>query len=291
MPSATIVHLAEQGVVALTGPDAGKLLQGILTNDLDALESRPSLAAGLLTPQGKIVFDLVVYRAPEGLFVETTAARLADLVKRLTLYKLRADVRIADASADWAVVTTWGGDVAWPAGSLGGPDPRFAEFGERRLVPSGAIDALGPLGAVADYDARRVALGVPEGGRDYALGDTFPHEANFDLRSGVSFTKGCYVGQEVVARMQHKTVVRKRIVRLKGTAPLASGVDVMAGTFSIGRVGTVSGNSALAFLKLDRAEELAAKGERLAAADVPVEIDPRDIAAFEALAAAKAHRA
>jgi len=290
MPSATVVHLAEQGVVALTGPDAGKLLQGILTNDLDVLDKGPSLAAGLLTPQGKILFDLVVYRASDDLIVETPAARLADLIKRLTLYKLRADVRITDASADWAVVASWGGEVAWPAGSLGGADPRLAEFGERHLIPANAIDALGQRGTIADYDARRVALGVPEGGRDYVLGDTFPHEANFDLRSGVSFTKGCYVGQEVVARMHHKTIVRKRIVRLQGTAPLASGVDVMAGTFQIGRIGTVSGNAALAFLKLDRAEELAAKGEKLTAGDVPVEIDARDIAAFEAIAAAKAHR-
>jgi folate-binding protein YgfZ len=290
MPSATVVHLAERGVVALSGPDAGKLLQGILTNDLDALESRPSLAAGLLMPQGKILFDVVVYRGAEGLLVETVAARLGDLVKRLTLYKLRADVRIADASADWAVVAAWGGEIAWPPGSLGGPDPRLPELGERRLVPSGAIGQIGGFGTIADYDARRVAIGVPEGGRDYVLGDTFPHEANYDLRGGVSFTKGCYVGQEVVARMQHKTVVRKRIVRLLGTAPLTTGVDVMAGTFSIGRVGTVSGNSALAFLKLDRAEELAAKGEQLKAGDVPVEIDPRDLAAFEAIAAAKAHR-
>jgi folate-binding protein YgfZ len=290
MPSATITVLGDRGVVAVTGPDAAKLLQGLVTNDVDLLADRPSIAAGLLSPQGKILFDLVVYRMADGLLVETRATAAADLAKRLGLYKLRAQVTIADVSSAWAVVASWDGEVAWPVGSVGGPDPRLAAMGSRYLVPAEAVRDFGSTADPALYDARRVALGVPEGGRDYALGDTFPHEADFDLRAGVSFTKGCYVGQEIVARMQHKTVVRKRVVRIRGTAPLTAGADVMAGEFAIGTVGTVDGDIALAFLKLDRAEELAAKGHGLRVGSAEVEIDPRDTAELAAIATAKAAR-
>jgi folate-binding protein YgfZ len=164
-------------------------------------------------------------------------------------------------------------------------------MGSRFLVPTLSVGSLGSTLALQNYDARRVALGVPEGGTDYVLGDTFPHEADYDLRGGVSFRKGCYVGQEIVARMQHKTVVRKRVVRIVGDGVIPAGVDVMAGDFAVGRVGTVAGHNALAFLKLDRVEELAAKGHALTAGGVAVTVDPRDTAELRALAAAKANRA
>lgn len=288
MPSATIVVLQDRGVIAVEGPDASKLLQGILTNDVERLSERSSIAAGLLSPQGKILFELIAYRAPGGIFLETAAADATALAKRLGLYKLRADVVIRDVSDAWWAVASWEGAVAWPDGTLGGADPRLAEMGERRLVPVASLASLATTTDRQRYDARRVALGIPEAHRDYVLGDTFPHEADFDLRGGVSFTKGCYVGQEVVARMQHKTVVRKRIVRVRADAPLSEGTDVMAGTFAVGRLGTVAGSDALALLKLDRVDELAAKGHGLVAGDVPLTIDARDRTMLEDMAAARA---
>jgi folate-binding protein YgfZ len=127
--------------------------------------------------------------------------------------------------------------------------------------------------AAADYHAHRIGLGVPEGGKDYALGDTFPHEALFDQLRGVDFDKGCYVGQEVVSRIQHRASVRKRVVKVQGPSPLpAPGTDVKAGAVTIGMLGSVSEQTALALLRVDRAAEAQAKNIPLTAAGVPLTI-------------------
>src|SRR5690606_12924518 len=116
----------------------------------------------------------------------------------------------------------------------------------------------------------RIALGVPEGGKDYVLGETFPHEADLDLLNGVSFTKGCFVGQEVVARMKHRGTVRKRVVPVEGEAPLVSGASVTAGGVEIGRVGSTAGTLGLALIRLDRAAETRARGEPLVAGGIAI---------------------
>jgi folate-binding protein YgfZ len=124
-----------------------------------------------------------------------------------------------------------------------------------------------------DYHAHRIAFGVPEGGKDYAFGDTFPHEALFDLLNGVSFTKGCYVGQEVVSRMQNRGTARKRAVPVAGDASLPeAGTAIAGGDVEIGQLGSVAGARGLAMLRLDRAAELAAKGEALHAGSISVRI-------------------
>jgi tRNA-modifying protein YgfZ len=132
-----------------------------------------------------------------------------------------------------------------------------------------------------------VRLGVPEGGKDYAFGDAYPHEANFDLLHGVSFTKGCYVGQEVVARMQNKTIVRKRVVKITAPAALTSGTDVLLGEAPIGRIGTTDGNDALAMLRLDRAVEAEQKNQKLTADGIVVTPDAEALARYLATAAAR----
>jgi len=259
--------LADRGVVRVAGADAARLLQGVISNDVDLLDHAPALHAGLLTPQGKILFEFFLVRAGDGFLLETQRATAAELVRRLSLYKLRAKVAIADASADYAVF------VAWGAAALAPPfpcyrDPRLAELGVRILAPTpaDAAQVCSGLGArLGDWHAHRIALGVPEGGRDYAFGDAFPHEADFDLLNGVSFTKGCFVGQEVVSRMQHRAVVRKRIVPIAARAPLQAGAAITAGAATIGTVGSVAGGQGLAMLRLDRAAEAAARGEVLLA--------------------------
>jgi folate-binding protein YgfZ len=137
------------------------------------------------------------------------------------------------------------------------------------------------------YDAERVRLGVPEGGKDYAFGEAYPHEADFDIHNGVSFTKGCYVGQEVVSRMQNKTVVRKRVVKVSGDAALTTGTDVLLGDVPIGRVATTDGKNALAMLRLDRALEAEPKNLALTAAGIAITPDPESIARYRDSAAAK----
>ena len=158
-----------------------------------------------------------------------------------------------------------------------GPDPR-AETQLWRGITAAA--AAASLPASGDYAAQRVRLGLPEPPIDYRLGDAFPHEANFDLLQGVSFTKGCFVGQEVVSRMQNKTVVRKRIARVIGRGPLRSGLEITAGTATLGTLGTVAGDMGLAMLRLDRAAEAQDAGQALMADRTEVEIDAAALASY-----------
>jgi tRNA-modifying protein YgfZ len=288
MTPARIARLADRGVVRVTGADAEKLLQGIVSNDMELLASQPAIHAALLTPQGKILFDFFVVRAADGFLLEVARDKAVDLAKRLSLYKLRAKVDIQDASEDYRVLALWGS----PSGreeitdTVSFADPRLPALGSRILADTrsarGKVAAADALDAAPeDYHAHRIALGVPEGGKDYVLGDTFPHEADLDQLGGVSFSKGCFVGQEVVSRMQNRGSVRKRVVPIEGEGPLASGAEVKAGTAAIGTVGSVSGRSALALLRLDRAAEAKAKGQALAAEGVAVTPSKPDWATFD----------
>jgi tRNA-modifying protein YgfZ len=280
--------LGDRGVVSASGADAGKLLDGLITNDMDQLARQPAIHAGLLSPQGKILFAFYVVKAGAEFFLDVARDRAADLAKRLNFYKLRANAQFSDVSATMAVAVRWGGDHAdVPRGVLAYPDPRHPDLGMRLLLPAARIPELGHLNASADaYHAHRVALGVPEEQRDYPLGDTFPHEANFDLLNGVSFSKGCYVGQEVVSRMQNKTVVRKRIVKIVGEG-LASGMEIKHGDGVIGTVGSVAGDKALAILRLDRAAEAAAKGQSLTADGHAITVDAAALDRYRASVLAK----
>jgi tRNA-modifying protein YgfZ len=277
----TIALLPDRGVVAVSGPDARKLLQGLLTNDVAGLETSPAIHAGLLSPQGKILFDFLVVKATDGVLLDVSRAHASDLVKRLTLYKLRADVTIRDVSNDHAVLAAFGAGARLDT-LIAYPDPRLAELGWRAIVRTGEIpSAAAPETA---YHAHRIALGVPEGGRDFVFGDTFPHEALFDQLHGVSFTKGCYVGQEVVSRMEHRGTARKRVVPVIADVALEQGTPVKAGEIEIGTVGSVCGPRGLALLRLDRAGEAEAKSLALTAGGIPVRIELPAWARFPAAA-------
>jgi len=293
MPAATFARLTDRGVVKVSGADSEKLLQGLITNDLEGLSSNTACHAALLSPQGKILFDFFVVRVGDGYLLDVVAAKAADLVKRLTMYKLRADVTIADVGLAHTVCADWGSGVPPPGATERGirfADPRHPSMGLRILEKIPAIDKRFPglESAHSDYDAVRVRLGVPEGGKDYDFGDSYPHEADFDIFNGVSFTKGCYVGQEVVARMQNKTVVRKRVVKISGSAPPCSGADVLIGEVAIGRVGTVAGSEALAMLRLDRAIAAAQQGQPLTSAGVTVVGDAEALERYRRSAVARA---
>jgi hypothetical protein len=253
MTPARIALLADRGVVRVTGEDAEKLLQGIVSNDMDLLASQAAIHTALLTPQGKILFDFFVAKTGGGFLLETARDKAADLAKRLNLYKLRAKVDIRDVSDEYRVLALWGPSPLSPGeitGTVSFPDPRLTALGSRmlaeaRLAADIAAATNGLEASPEDYHAHRIALGVPEGGKDYVLGDTFPHEAELDQLNGVSFTKGCFVGQEVVSRMQNRASVRKRVVPIEGDAPLTSGAEIKVGAASIGAVGSVAGKLAL----------------------------------------------
>ena len=264
--------LEDRGVLSVTGADATGFLQGLLTNDVERLAPGEARYAALLTPQGKVLFDMIAVRAQPAMsrpiLLDCAAAQAADLAKRLGFYKLRAKVAIADVNADRAVVAFWGDEPPHVDDGLLYADPRDPRLGWRAILPRPIAAAIGSA-QVGEYEGLRIAVAAPKGGLDFAYGDTFPQDANFDLLHGVDFDKGCYVGQEVVSRMKHRGTARKRVARVKlaGPAP-APGTPVMDRELAVGALGSSSGREALALLRLDRAEEAAAAGRTLSAGGV-----------------------
>ena len=274
--------LADRAVLRVTGADARKFLQGMLTNEVGKLEDGRAIHSGLLAPQGKILFELFVVALNGDFLIDMAQDRTAELIKRLGFYRLRSQVTIEEENG-LKVAAVWGGSPRLPDGAIAYADPRLAELGSRVILAASA--SVGALGcgeaSEADYHAMRIKQGVPEGGRDYAFGETFPHEALFDQLNGVDFKKGCYVGQEVVSRMEHRGLARKRIVPVEGDAPLpARGTPVEAGGVPIGELGSVAGASGLASLRLDRAEEALAKGSALMAGGVRITLRQPAFARF-----------
>ncbi|MBC8049825.1 MAG: folate-binding protein YgfZ, partial [Chitinophagales bacterium] len=213
--------LLNRGVLRVSGPDAGAFLQGLITNDLDKTVDGRAIYTALLSPQGKILFSFFIVRREDAFWIDYPSELAAALAKRLALYKLRSAVAIEDVSEAYCVTATWGeGGIA---GEESFADPRLPPLGYRRISPrTELVDSAG-------YDAHRIALAVPEGGRDYVYGDAFPHDVCMDLLNGVDFKKGCYVGQEIVSRMQHRGTARRRVVAVVAETPLTEGVDIIAG--------------------------------------------------------------
>jgi tRNA-modifying protein YgfZ len=271
------VLLDDRGLVRVGGDDAASFLQGVLTNDVEGLDAHQARYAALLTPQGKILFDFLVVRLPAdsgaAYALDCAAIQAADLAKRLSFYKLRAKVAIANESDDHCVLAYWGGEPENAPGGIVYADPRSAELGHREILPRAKAVAIGEAN-LSDYEALRISLGVPKGGVDFVYGDAFPHEANMDLLDGVDFEKGCYVGQEVVSRMKHRGGARKRIVRVRldGAAP-PPGTPVMDVELPVGTLGSSAGANALAMLRLDRVEDAQAAGRELSAGGVGVKAE------------------
>jgi len=280
--------LTNRGVLAIAGEDATKLLQGVVTNDMARLEAEAALHTGLLSPQGKILFDFFVVKAADGVLIETLKSSVAPLKQRLDMYRLRANATITDVTENYTIAVCWGGPhaaVHETSPTLGFLDPRHPGLGTRHLASLASEWRCDTEGAEAasqdDYHAHRIAIGVPDAGRDFALSDTFPHEALYDQTRSVSFSKGCYVGQEVVSRMQHRGTARKRIVPVESTRPLPkTGTEIRANDVAIGTLGSVAGNRALAMIRLDRAAEFRAKDIALMADDTPVDIKLPDWVTF-----------
>lgn len=273
--------LSDRAVLSVTGADARKFLQGVITSDINKVDQGHAIHTGLLSPQGKILFDFFVVAVNDGFLIDVVRAKAAELVTRLGFYRLRAAVEIAEQPG-FEVAAVWGGAPNLPDGAIAFADPRLPELGMRTIAPSDtAVSALGcDAASEAEYHALRIKLGVPEGGRDYAFGETFPHEALFDQLNGVDFHKGCFVGQEVVSRMEHRGTARSRIVPVVGDSPLTVGAEVAAGGLPLGSVGSVAGTSGLAMIRLDRAGDAAARGTPLLAGDIAITLCRPPFATF-----------
>ncbi|CAO4135235.1 CAF17-like 4Fe-4S cluster assembly/insertion protein YgfZ [Methylorubrum extorquens] len=272
-----IALLPDRTVVAVSGPDALPFLQGILTCNVETLPEGEARLGALLTPQGKIQFDFLVSRSDDGFRLDVAAERVADLVKRLGLYRLRAKVTVA-ADPTLGVAAAWDG-AETAAETVRVRDGRLPALGERLYFAEGAFSADATEDA---YHAHRIGLGVPEGGRDFAFGDAFPHEALMDQLGGVDFKKGCYVGQEVVSRMQHRGTARTRILPIvyrDGAAP-EPGTEVIAGARSLGVTGSAAGDRGLATIRLDRLGDALAIGEPVRAGGTIAAVAKPDFAGF-----------
>lgn len=271
-----IALLPDRALVTVTGPDATSLLQGVLTCNVETIGESEARLGALLTPQGKILFDFLISRVADGFRLDVAADKAADLAKRLTLYKLRAQVEIA-ADPTMAVAAAWDGATT-TAETARIADGRHPDLGARLYAAEGAFSADA---SEADYHAHRLTLAVPEGGRDFAYGDAFPHEALMDQLGGVDFRKGCYVGQEVVSRMQHRGTARTRLLAAEYPqgAP-APGSEIQAGQKVVGRTSGAAGSRGLAMVRLDRLGDALAAGEVLVAEGKPLAIGRPAYATF-----------
>ncbi|MCC8940223.1 folate-binding protein YgfZ [Bradyrhizobium sp. Arg68] len=278
--------LPDRGVVKVAGDDARNFLNGLITTDI--AELRPGLGkfGALLTPQGKIIADFLITEAPAGhgggFLIDAPRALAKGLADKLGFYKLRAKVTVENLSDSISVLAAWDGEPATTP-DLGFADPRNPALGWRILVPEEQTQAVAELiGAElvdsSAYEAHRIATGVPRGGLDFMYGDAFPHETNMDRLNGVDFDKGCYVGQEVVSRMQHRGTARTRTVKiiLDGPSPEA-GAAILAGDKQVGTIGSTAGEKGLALVRIDRVADALDAGQPLTAGGLPLRLAEPDV--------------
>jgi folate-binding protein YgfZ len=245
-----LTALPDRAVIAITGPDARSFLQRVITRGPEDLSPDEAQFSALLTPQGKVLADFMLFDDGEGgLYIDVPASEADSLIKRFTLYRLRADAEIVRRE-DLDVAAGLGSGEAdlKTVGLAAVPDPRAAALGVRAIVPAG-----GPSDEAAAYHQARICAGVPEFGADYAASEVFSTDVNHDLLGGVDYKKGCFVGQEVASRMHRKGGVRKRTIALEfeGDAPKA-GTPVLAGETEVGALTSTAGATALSLVRVDR---------------------------------------
>ncbi|WP_375161521.1 YgfZ/GcvT domain-containing protein [Bradyrhizobium sp. RDT46] len=276
--------LPDRGVVKVAGEDARNFLNGLITTDLDRLKPGLGRFGALLTPQGKIIVDFLITEVPAGhgggFLIDCPKALAESLATKLKFYKLRAKVTVENL--DLGVLAAWDGQPAAQP-DLAFADPRNDALGFRILIPEDLKQKLSDLiGAdlvdAAEYEAHRIALGVPRGGLDFMYGDAFPHETNMDRLAGVDFDKGCYVGQEVVSRMQHRGTARTRSVKvlLDGASPEA-GATILAGDKPVGTIGSTSGGKGIALVRIDRVADALDAGQPLTAGGLAMKLADPDV--------------
>ena len=279
--------LPDRGVVKVSGEDARNFLNGLVTADVTVLQPGLGRFGALLTPQGKITVDFLITEAPSGhgggFLIDCPRVLAQALADKLSFYKLRAKVTVENLSDSLGVLAAWDGEPAMKP-DLAFADPRNTALGWRILAPEEleqkVADLIGAdLVDSAVYEAHRIASGVPRGGLDFMYGDAFPHETNMDRLNGVDFDKGCYVGQEVVSRMQHRGTARTRTVRvvLEDFSPEA-GTAILAGEKPVGTIGSTSGQNGLALIRVDRAADALQAGTKLTAGGLAIRLaDPDDL--------------
>jgi tRNA-modifying protein YgfZ len=265
-----ITHLTDRAILRLRGPDAEHFLQNLVTPDLGSLGDGAAKPGALLSPQGKILFDFLIARdGPDAFLLDCRSDIAADLAKRLALYKLRA--RIDISLEDQVVVTvSWDDDSGSSQNDSSGLlDKRFAGLAVRRRYG----EVAPPIADDKEWHLLRARHAVAESGMDYMLGDAFPHDVLFDANGGVGLRKGCFVGQEVVSRMQHRGTARRRLLIARAETDLPEpGTEIVAGGRALGTTGTAVGHEGLAIARIDRVKAAMDSGQPIEAGGVTLSL-------------------
>lgn len=273
MASAAI--LDKRTVITLDGVDARNFLQGLITNDVGQCTDGHAAYAALLTPQGKILFDFFLAAVNSGYWLDCASASAGELAKRLGFYRLRANVSIA-ARPELVVAAVWNGPtISAVANGIVFPDPRLAELGARVIAPREQVESA--LAAIPpdDYESFRLQLGVPDSA-DLPPDQVFALDAGLEELHGVSFTKGCYVGQEVTSRMKHRAIARRRFYIAEAGDLPPPGTSIEAEGRELGRISSAQGVRGLAMVRVDRLSEAEEKNDPLVAGGKPITLHRPD---------------
>ncbi|WP_026791376.1 YgfZ/GcvT domain-containing protein [Pleomorphomonas oryzae] len=266
MADSFLCRLESRSLVEVAGPEASDFLDRMITQNTEAADGRTAAFGALLTPQGKIISDFLVVRQENGGFLlDAPSTGANDLRKRLTMFKLRADVTIQASP-----LVVYAGVGTPPDAGLLAIDPRHQDLGWRIYAPEGSVATNADE---ATWQAHRVSLGIPEAGADLPLLDAFPHDLAMDSLKGVDFDKGCYVGQEVVSRMRYRGTARRRPVLISAEAGLPSaGTEILIGGRVAGHLGSASGANGIAVLRLDRVRDAMSSSEAITVDGLPVSV-------------------
>jgi tRNA-modifying protein YgfZ len=269
--------LPGRSVFRISGSDAREWLQGLITNDVEKIDETTGIFTALLSPQGKILFDFFVYGLNGDYLVDCEGTQEAAVVKRLSLYKMRSDVTLT-SEPDIGVVSSCTALEDREGVVLQVRDPRLEKLGVRILGNAKAIEVAFksqniPIQDETAYRDYLLKLGVPNTSADLPDGKAYPLECNFEELNGVSFTKGCFIGQEVVARMKHKAVLKKRVLPFSTKmGPAPRGSIIQTGTTKVGEILASSGNQGLAMVRLKEWQEARASDLPLEANDVELDV-------------------
>ena len=254
MENTLCCKLDDRALICVEGDDARSFIQGLVTCDVDTLKTGELAFGALLSPQGKILFDFFLLASLEGFIVDIDRSMADDLIKKLTFYKLRSKVEIRPLGIKTKIFAIWQDDTGLRNVAANGlliTDPRLSRMGMRAYIRDTPTNVR--FASLEDWHEHRIGLGMPHGGIDFTFGDAFPHDALMDQFDGVNFQKGCFIGQEVVSRMQHRGTARKRILKVSALNPLpASDTDIMVDGKPCGKLASTSGTNGLAVVRLDR---------------------------------------
>lgn len=245
-----VAHLEDRAVIAIAGPDARPFLQGLITNDVERLEPGKGIYAALLTPQGKVLFDFFLVEGDGAILMDCLAESRQALLKRLSLYKLRSKV-VIEPRDQLAVLATWDGSSTPSAISY--PDPRLPELGRRAIIAKGEMRS--DLLRGDNYRDHRLALGIPES-RDFGSDKMFALDADLEELHAVDFDKGCYVGQELTARMKHRATARKRLIPIEFSQSGPHDPQLTMNGKEIGEIVSDYGRQGFAHIRLDRLNDV-----------------------------------